>query len=142
MSMPFKNLLADFLEKSGLSKTDLAKRIGVGVSYISHLESGHAKPPTAERCRQIAEVLRLSDQDTKTLLRAAALERAPEETRSLLDGQTTSGRPASVRHEQRRERLKAPIGVAPALEFSNIPQRYEVHLRVVVEVISAKPLDD
>lgn len=83
--MEFKNILKNFRERANVSKADLARKIGISSgNYFVNIESGQKRPPTLERCQQIAEALRLSKDDTKLLIDAAAEERTKPETREWL----------------------------------------------------------
>ena len=53
----FGDTLATFREAQHLSRSMLASRVGIDVSYISRLESGQRDPPTLPIISQLAGVL-------------------------------------------------------------------------------------
>lgn len=73
--MKFSDALTYYRERSDLNKTQLAEKIGIKPEYIVALEKGHKKPPTFERCEQIARILNLSDSEKKKFLTLAFEER-------------------------------------------------------------------
>lgn len=75
--MTFAKLLTKF--RGSMSKTELAKKIGIVPSYIMMLEAGQKKPPTMQRCRQIADALEINKEDALLLFQAAAGERIGQE---------------------------------------------------------------
>jgi len=82
--MTFGNILKRVREQANISKTDLAKKIGVSPSYIMNLEAGRKKPPPKKRVFQISEALSLSKRKEKELLLSATKERVKEDERWLL----------------------------------------------------------
>lgn len=64
--------LRELREASGLSLRHVADRMGVSFGYLSAVERGRAPALTAERCRQVAEVLGV---DPVVVLEVAAQER-------------------------------------------------------------------
>lgn len=78
--MKFSTLLQHFREIKGISKRDLAKKVGVTPTYIGQLESGSERAPTIDRCREIARALSLSPAEEQQLIDAAIEERMPQET--------------------------------------------------------------
>lgn len=75
--MKFSALLQRFREEKGVSKKDLADKIGVTPTYIGLLESGTQRAPTMERCREISGALDLSTGDAARLADSAMEERLP-----------------------------------------------------------------
>ena len=74
--MNFSALLKKFRAKSGLSKAELARKIGLASgNYFVNIESGNKRAPTLERCRQIAGALHLSKEEADELIQSAAEER-------------------------------------------------------------------
>lgn len=77
--MTFGAYLTSLRESSGMSKTDLAKKLGVWSSHIGHLEKGRSNPPPRERLDQIADALHLAPDQRKKLLELAFEERNKKE---------------------------------------------------------------
>jgi len=82
----YKRFLRILLERSGLSKAELAKRIHVTPSYVSQIFGAYpnTSPPSTKRLVEIAEVLGASQAETQELIKDAVLERASEEERKLI----------------------------------------------------------
>jgi SOS-response transcriptional repressor LexA len=76
--MTFGQLLTQYRERSGLSKTDLSKRISKTQTYVTTLETGVSKPPTFEVCEQLVKILQLSESEKNEFLKQAADERIGE----------------------------------------------------------------
>lgn len=75
--MSFADLLKQYLEQADLQSTELARRIGVTSNYLYDVLKGRNKPPTFERCQQIADALQLSPAHRRQLIEQAAIERTP-----------------------------------------------------------------
>ena len=82
--MKFAEVLKKLRQKFGISKTDLANKIGVSPSYIMNIEQGIGKPPTPERLEQIANILRLGDDEKVALMWSAMIERVSEQERKMI----------------------------------------------------------
>jgi len=78
--MKFGEYLRALRERAGLDLTELGDKIGVTYAYISNLEHSRAKPPTAERCKQISAALKLSESEENKLLYMAYEERTEDES--------------------------------------------------------------
>lgn len=64
---------------------ELGRALGLqSGSYIGNVESGRTKPPTLERCKQIADALRLTTQEREQLFKLAAQERTPDELKHFI----------------------------------------------------------
>jgi repressor LexA len=83
--MSFRSFLLQQRENAGLTRTALARQMGVSLAYISFLESPSVKKraPTVERCKQIAKALSLTEADTVRLLDLAYQERIGKEASSF-----------------------------------------------------------
>jgi transcriptional regulator with XRE-family HTH domain len=75
----FANYLREFRDNKGVSKTDLAKMIGVTTSYVLNLEKGREKPPTQAIVRKIIKALSLNKEDAENLLTCSVLGRTNAE---------------------------------------------------------------
>ncbi len=82
--MTFAQLLTRYRERSGLTKTQVAARLGVSVGYVINLESHRRKAPTFERIENLIVILGLSKPEAAEFLRAAADDRVPENMRDIL----------------------------------------------------------
>ena len=82
--MTFNEYLRKAREERRITKTDLARRLQVSIQYIVEVESGRSKPPTLERCSDIAKSLALSTQETSELVHLAVSGRASEEIRPFV----------------------------------------------------------
>lgn len=91
-NMKFSDILKKYIPRDYGARTDLAKKVGVTLTYIIDLASDRKKPPTITRCRQIADALRLTKDQTVELIMAAALERIdPEELEVIRSVQNNIG---------------------------------------------------
>lgn len=82
--MKFSTELKKYREARDYTKKKLADLIGVKSQYLIAIEKGNAMPPTPERCEQIANALRLSEQEKRQFIELAIIERAKDETVQLL----------------------------------------------------------
>ena len=72
---PFALLLHDLRIRSGLRQRVLAEQMGYETSYFSALEVGVRGPPPAEFVDRLIRALNLSEEEQKTVRRAAAASR-------------------------------------------------------------------
>lgn len=77
-NMKFSALLTKLIPKDFGARSDLARKLDVTVNYITDVAAGRRKAPTFTRCRQIAEALKLSKEESDQLIQAAARERLPQ----------------------------------------------------------------
>lgn len=134
--MNFKTFLKKRRETLGYSQNKLAKLIGITQSYYNTIERGEVKnPPSEEILDKMAEMLQLSDKETKNFKFLAAVERTPaiilEELKKLAKLEKNSVKPVVVPEIKDIEkyiplysRISAGIGVftdeAP-VDFISIP---------------------
>lgn len=78
--MKFQNILRYYRNRSGLNKSELARKVGVTSTYIRNLEAGRGQPPTKEKCLEIAKALRLSEKETEYLVDVAMQEKINAKT--------------------------------------------------------------
>jgi len=83
-TLKFKDLLAKYRDRENLSKTDIAQKIDVTVSYIIDIEAGRKKPPTLEKCQKLIEVLKLTAEEAGGFIKSALYERASKEILEFL----------------------------------------------------------
>lgn len=83
--LKFKDLLTRHREDKGLSKTELAEKIGKSLSYISALEAGRDTPPTYEVCVKLAEVLSLNAHAKYEFLRQAFYDKQSEDNKRYIE---------------------------------------------------------
>jgi len=81
--MRFGELLTKHREKAGYTSTELAKKMGVSLTYIRNLELRGKKSPPFERCIQLTEILNLSKKETKIFLETAFEERLNEKDKEF-----------------------------------------------------------
>lgn len=72
---PVAHLLHDLRIRSGLRQRVLAEQMGYETSYFSALEVGVKGPPPAEFVDRLIRALNLSEEEQKTVRRAAAASR-------------------------------------------------------------------
>jgi len=77
--MTFGQYLTQLRETSGLSKTELADKLDVWISYIANIEKGRAVPPPTNRLEQISDALRISPAQKEKLFDLAYSERNVKE---------------------------------------------------------------
>lgn len=75
MDMKFGTLLKEYREMRGVTKTSLASKLGVSLTYIINLENSKEKPPTIERIDEIAGALNLDNLKKSNLVKLAYEER-------------------------------------------------------------------
>lgn len=83
--MKFAQSLKAAVEKSGITQTELAKKLAVSRNYLSAILAGREKPPTIDRCEQIFEVLNLTKKESEALIKMAMIERSSKEMRPILE---------------------------------------------------------
>lgn len=72
----FSSFLKKMIEKSGITKTELSRRIGLtSINYILHILAERKNPPTRKRCEDMAKHLRLSEEEAQHLYDLAFFER-------------------------------------------------------------------
>jgi len=92
--MKFNELLTKYRDRIELSKTDLARKLSVSPGYIMNLESGRRKPPTFEKCYQLAKILKLTENESKNFYKTAQDERSSENDKKFnrfLCAESTAG---------------------------------------------------
>lgn len=77
--MKFQQQLKYYRERANMNKTSVANKLNVTLSYYTELENGRKKPPTLDRCREIARILNLSLGETNRFIDFAMEERAKPE---------------------------------------------------------------
>ena len=70
-------MLRQFRQRAGFSKSALAKAANISTGYISKLESSQRPPPEAQR-NSLAELLNLSEQERLMFHVRAELQRGTE----------------------------------------------------------------
>jgi transcriptional regulator with XRE-family HTH domain len=83
-AMKFAHSLTYHRERAGLNMSQLAERIGVTPEYISSVEKG-AKPPSFDRCHQLADILAIKDDERRHFFALAFEERMNEDVRSFIN---------------------------------------------------------
>jgi len=136
--MRFCHLLTRYRERANLTKTELARKLGLKTaSYIIDLEAGRKKPPTIERCKQLAHTLSLSKKESEEFLQEAAKERLPSEEVSLL-GERPSLPPEAI---LAKSLISVPIlGNAPAGPKSFVQDELQEWVSLPKELAKGKRL--
>lgn len=80
----FSDILTKYHKRSGLSKSEIAGKVGISLPYFIGLCSGKERAPTMDRVKQIADALYLNKEDTDALLTSAAEERTPQQEREII----------------------------------------------------------
>ncbi len=75
MAIMFKKLLEQYRIKSGLNKTEVARRVEISPTYYMQLEAGVRGAPPLPRCRLIASAMGLDKEETESLIKSASSER-------------------------------------------------------------------
>lgn len=83
-AMKFTEYLKRLREEYGISKAELARKMNLSIQYIVEIESGRSKPPTLERCSQIAQALKLTEDQKNNLINLAVQERASDELKPYI----------------------------------------------------------
>ena len=108
--MKFVDLFNSYLSKSGLTKKEVADRIGVTDTYIINISKGRAEPPNSHRIDQIIEIFRPTKHDADEFHRLAEEERLPEEARKYIRKYCSTSSPSITDHinGELSEALKDP----------------------------------
>jgi transcriptional regulator with XRE-family HTH domain len=75
----FDKYLRIYREAAGLSKAELARKIGVTIGYVINMEGGKVRPPTQDTCKKIIKVLGLGQREADILLTESVKGRIPPE---------------------------------------------------------------
>jgi transcriptional regulator with XRE-family HTH domain len=140
--MAFADLLTKYRKRAGVTKTSLARAIGVTFTAVHAWESGKTPPPP-ERIKEIAKIVSVPKEEVGAFHCAAAMERAKPETAEIIgDLQRQLGR---MRHAKeyigeeaglpvyrsipdpepaRRPRKGGGIGEQPPAYQSAMPARF------------------
>lgn len=73
--MKFAQYFNHLIERSSLSKTEIADKANVSVQYVVNLTKGHSNAPTSDRCQQFALILNLDEAEKNKLFQLAYDER-------------------------------------------------------------------
>lgn len=105
--MEFGRLLEAIINQSGSNQADIANRLGVSQALVSQVIHGKKAPLSADQIKQISKHLRLTVEQTRTLLSAAALERGVVPISGLRASQQRLV--AELAHRKISEELEAQI---------------------------------
>lgn len=83
--MEFAKLLTHIRESKGLTKTDLAKKLGVSQQYITRIELGQTKPPSIELLLKMKNVFNLQREQIANFFTKAFMEKINDSGKSLTD---------------------------------------------------------
>lgn len=100
MRKTFGEMVKYYRLREGLTKTELADKIDVSLTYASVIEAGSRPPPTHEKCVKIAEILSIKGPDLASFLAQAYEERTAKNAAFLPVGgasyPVTKGAPAPL----------------------------------------------
>lgn len=133
--MKFRELLMHYRESANLSKSQLAERLGLSPEYIINVENGQTrKPPTIDRCKEIARILHLSPVETNTLIDAAIEERlSPEELLWLTEREKRNEKIKEVCTEEILAALSDPVAVKALLATYKSKEDVKAIVQDVIE---------
>jgi transcriptional regulator with XRE-family HTH domain len=77
-AIKFNEYLRFLREEHSLTKTDLAQKVDVSLTYIIMLEKGTRKPPEIEKLEILADAIGCSEQERDKLVRLGWIERDPK----------------------------------------------------------------
>lgn len=83
MTPDFRELLSEYRERTGLTKTALAKKIHKSPGYIMNLESGRKIPPPFDLCEKTINILDLNEEEKEKFLFAAITGRTSKEDKKF-----------------------------------------------------------
>lgn len=130
--MKFHELLKYYRKRRDFSISDLARELGVHANYIGNIEKQYSKPPTRDRCRQIARTLNLSPAESDQLINVAMEERLSQETLEWLS--ESKQLPASI-DPKIMEALKDPVAVKALLITHRNNDEVKKTIKAVLEGI-------
>jgi DNA-binding XRE family transcriptional regulator len=115
--MKFQHILKQYRERARLTPGELANTLNISKEYIYNLENGSArKPPSIDRCHEIARALSLSPSETQALIDAAVEERlAPDELLWLTEREKKYTEAKKICTDEILEALRDPDSVAALL---------------------------
>jgi len=125
----FSSLLKRLRTRAGISKTELARRLGVTFTTVHNWEEGNDRPPPPERVKAIAKALGLNPEDAARLQDAATLGRASPEILAMLRRiRTREGRDHDAPQPERRRAvpLYGEIPAGPPVEPDQAVELYQV----------------
>ena len=142
--MKFNAYLKQIREKRDMTKTELARKVGISIQYVVEVESGRSKPPTLERCQQIAKALALSEDEKNTFVNLAALERASKELKPFVAKEPQTPYAAGDSQQDPLEFAKKIVGKDNVFLFrapddSMAEAGINMHDRVIVEEYKGRP---
>ena len=127
--MRFATYLRRLRRARGMTVTELARRVGVTVAYLSDIEKRPSKrPPTPQRVRDICTALKLRPDEAARLQHMATEERLPAEFRGKVSVQVEVSRAG-----------RTPPSVVSEAEAGSAPD--VVSLPVLAEVPAGDPRD-
>ena len=112
----FAAYLQNQMRIRNVTAADLASKLGVSKSYITEVLKGRSKPFTLKRCKDAAEIMRMSEQDAKALTSLAAYERSNSELRPYVEKGLKKGasRHSSPVNEMEQYTVIPLLGSCPA----------------------------
>lgn len=83
--MKFSDYFSQLIKKSKITKTAVALKLGVSLTYIINVSKGFDPPLTLDRCEKLVKILNLEEDERKKLLQLALRERLKKEDVMFLD---------------------------------------------------------
>jgi transcriptional regulator with XRE-family HTH domain len=135
MNMKFNEILARFLDRSGMSKSELANKLDITPEYIINIIGGKSRrPPTIDRCREISRALSLSLTETQALIDSAVEERlAPDELIWLTEREKKHAKTKSICTDEILEALADPVAVKALLMTHKNKEEVKRAIQSVIE---------
>jgi transcriptional regulator with XRE-family HTH domain len=109
----FKDLLSKYRNRENLSKTNLAQKIGVTVSYIIDIEAGRKRPPPFEMCEKISKTLNISLEEQKIFYKAAWDERTGESDDKFIQELRTHVKLVGDKAEKIMQKIESRSDIPP-----------------------------
>ncbi len=125
----FSNLLNRLRDRVNITKTDLARLLGVTFTTVHNWEEGRDKPPPPDRVKMISNVLKLTPAEARQLQDAATFGRAsPEVIAMIRRVQSREGRNHDAPQPERRMvvPLYGDIPAGPPVAVAEAAEVYEV----------------
>ena len=106
--MRFAQYLHSLRTKAGLTKTELAAKMGWTLTTVIKLEAGQRKPPDHEKTKHLADILMLSAQEKNDFFKTADEERLSDDARDYIRKYCAGHSPTEMINGELTEALKDP----------------------------------
>lgn len=85
MKHKFSQQLTEYRKKAKMTKTDVAKVLGIKSQFVGDVESGRAKPFMFDKIMTLVGIFSLNEAQAATFVESAFLERVGENNKMFLD---------------------------------------------------------